>query len=357
MHAPHYKTSGIAMIVTVTRQTKHSFDNTMIPTMIPGAIRVVRSPPPTPPSFCEPNILLPVRSTDISTLPVYFQRWLAASDSDDSDDDDYEDDDDDDVSSSTTDQSSDSGTDYEYEINIPCHYPLEASPYLSQGSNLPVLDGNPSDPNDEVLEEEIMSFASKYLNLDYAASEHDLEAEIDPPPTSSNTSTGFASTPENTTGSLWERERPSASLLDDFPEFQMWDSPVTGNHVWPWGDYGYQPPSAPSYLDVEDYIRERELRKMEKKLRARLAERFEEEEMTGVRMVKIESRRESGGVAMGKGVGVDKGKGVDKTKTVRKGKARDKGKGRADSEEVETENSSPAVAFSRMIHGRTIYNP
>ena len=156
----------------------------------------------------------------------------------------------------------------------------------------------PFDPND-LVEDEANTFAQKYLNLDYDTSElanATAEAEMGPPPASSDASTKFTTIFEGT-GLSRETERTSLSLAD--------------------------PTKSPQYFNPKGYAREHELRRLGKKLRARLAERLGTEAIYGIKNTEPE-----------------KGRGKRKPKA----------------KEVKT-NSSPIFAFSGEIHGRTIYNP
>ena len=177
-----------------------------------------------------------------------------------------------------------------------------------------------------------MAFASKYLNLDYADSEpanNAVGAEVDSPPTSSDTSKSLTST-SGGIGTSWETEQTSLSLLDA-KKFEL-GMDVDGAAVknsWPWVNYTYLPPS-PQFFDPEQYTLEYEVSRLERKLRAWLAKRYAEEAMYGVEKVKK----------------------VKKVKSKRRG-----GKKGVKAREVKTENSPYIVAFSGVVRGRTIYNP
>ncbi|KAF9645208.1 hypothetical protein BDM02DRAFT_3120562 [Thelephora ganbajun] len=178
---------------------------------------------------------------------------------------------------------------------------------------------------DEPLGEAAMSFASKYLNLDYETptfADHTVEAGTGSPSASSNTTTSPSSTAEDVQ-MPWVIEPTSLSLLDTTKfEIELDENGLERRNPWPWGDYTYRPPSPPRYLELEEYAQEHRLTKIEEQLRVRLMERFAKEAIRSGKKAKTK-----------RGIVKKKGKGVEK------------------------KISTPIVAFSQAIRGRTIYNP
>ena len=253
-----------------------------------------------------------------STLPFYFQRWLATYDSDDEDDT-Y-------PPSTFYQNSADSDTGYGSCTLENGHDSPVNSQYVTQPLSIPLIAEKPVGP-DELFGEEAIAFASEYLNLDYETStfaDHAVVAEPISSPTSSDSSP--SSSPTNKTGEVelsWGIEPTSLPLLDTTKfEIEIDANGVETRNPWPWGDYTYQPPNPTRSFDFEEYAQEHRLAKIEEKLRIRLSERFAEKAIYGSREAKAERRR-----------GKKKGK------------------------KVEKENSPTIVAFSQVARGRTIYNP
>jgi len=183
------------------------------------------------------------------------------------------------------------------------------SHYVSQASHGPLAAGKSVDP-DQLFGEEEITFASKYLNLDYGtppSASHAVEAETGPPSTSRDSFDVEMS---------WETEPTSLSFRD------VTKSEIEARNSWPWGNYTYRPLAPPRFTDHEEYAREYEFVKIEEKLRVRLTELFAEEAICGRKEPKVEGRGE-----------------------------------RKTSEDVESGTSTPIIAFSQVIRGRTIYNP
>lgn len=252
-------------------------------------------------------------STLFSALPTYLQEWLAR---------DSDDDDEDTLPPPTGNQDSvDIDTDYGFYVLQRSHDSHEESHYVTQPFRTPLTTGESVDP-DELFEEAAMAFASEYLNLDYETltfADHTVDVESSSPPTSSVSSSSSNSTAEG--GEVqWEIEPTSLSLLDA-TKFEIGIDANGGDvrNPWPWGDHTYRLPSPPRYPDLEDYVRECQLAKIEEGLRVQLSERFAENAIRGDK----EERRREKQKAWG----------------------------------VEGETSTPIVAFSQVIRGRTIYNP
>ena len=252
----------------------------------------------------------------ISTLPLYFQRWLAADDSDDEEDT---------YSPPSVGRHSVGGdTDYEYfALRHGLDSPSEFD-YVSPAFHGSFATGWPLDP-DQLIDDEGMDFASKYLNLDHDTSplaDHTVEAGASFPPAFSDSSASFAGTPGDV-GMQWGFEPNSLSLLDATKfEIEVGADGVEMRSPWPWGNYTYRPFGRPRYIDPEEYIQKYELMKAEEKLRARLTELFAEEAVRAGKKPKVERRRE-----------------------------------RKESEAIEKETPMPIIAFSQVVRGRTIYNP
>jgi hypothetical protein len=250
------------------------------------------------------------------TLPLYFQRWLANSDSDDEEDT---------HPPPTVDQDfMDSDADHGYPTLRHDHGPSVESHYTYQALYGPFTVGELVDP-DELFGEAAVSFASEYLNLDYQTStfaNNAIEVEVDSPSASSDSSTSPTSTSEDEE-MQWEVEPTSLSLLNATRfETGIDTNGVEMRYSWPWGNYTYRPPSPPRYFDSEEYARELQFMRIEDELRDQLAERFAEEAIRDGEKAKA-GRRKGG----------------------KKG------------DEVEKETSPPIIAFSQVIRGRTIYNP
>ena len=248
-------------------------------------------------------------SGDVSKLPVYLQQWLATDDGDDGDS----------LPASAEDQDSmvsdsdygscalQDGHDSPVEFNYATHIPFTAGEPVDQG---------------EFYEEAAMSFTSEYLNLDYEIStfaNHTAEAGFSSSPTSSFSSPSLTSTAEDGEA-WWEIEHTSLSLLDTTKfEIEVGANGAQVRNPWPWGDYTYRSPSPPRYHEPEDYVREGQLAWIKENLRVQLSESFAEAAIRG------------GG----------------KERRGENQKAK----------EVGRETSTPIVAFSQVIRGRTIYNP
>ncbi|KAF9789537.1 hypothetical protein BJ322DRAFT_540977 [Thelephora terrestris] len=257
------------------------------------------------------------RPTAIPVLPAYLQPWLDRVDSGDEED----------IPSPVMDQDFMDGDDgHGYPAPEHSYYPLTEFNYVSQDNYVP------TPAADDLPEDEVMAFASKYLNLDYGELEpanDAVEAEVASPLTSTGTSTSATGSPHIAT--LWAFERPSLSLFLDMTEFEnkVDANGVPTENLWPWGDYVDRPPGVPEYFNPEAYAREYELWRLERKLAARIARRLAEEAMGGVQRVKSGRRRRRGGKRVAKG------------KEVRKGA-----------------NAPVVVAFAGVtVRGRTIYNP
>lgn len=187
---------------------------------------------------------------------------------------------------------------------------------------VPVPAGKPL-CQDESLEEDLIS---KYLNLDHEPSTSEdsmISTGVGSPSTSSDASTSPSSTIEDARVA-WEINPRPTSLSENTTgsEIEVDTNGVGTRNLRPWGDYAYKPYSPPGYFDEEDYAREHELARIEAELRVRLAEHFAREAIYGTKGVKSKKRR---------------------------GKKKVKG--------VEVQGSFSTVAFSRVIPGRTIYNP
>ena len=198
-------------------------------------------------------------------------------------------------------------------------------PYVTQPICTPLTVGKSVDPG-ELFGEEVIAFASKYLNLDCETSTFADRAVVAEPissPTLSDSSSSPASTAEDVEVP-WEIEPTSLSLLDTTKfEIEIDANGVETRNPWPWGDYTYRPPNPPRYFDFEEYIQAHQLAKIEEKLRVRISERFAENSI-------YDGMRENRGE-----------------------RQREKMKGK----KAEKETSSPVVAFSQVVPGRTIYNP
>lgn len=235
-------------------------------------------------TVCRSTETRPKRPTTRSNLPVHFQRWLASSDSDGEDN----------HPPLKVDQDSmdiDSGHGYTTPDHGRCSH---SEPHHTPRGFCGVhLDDN------ELLEEDLRSIASQYLNLDF------------PPPVSVHSS-GTCS--------------PSTSIgtpmsPDSITEDSEANRAETG-YPWAWEDHTYQSSDSTRYIDEEDYAREHELSRIEATLRVRLTEQFAREAIYGIEKTRPSRRR--------------------REKKVK---------------EVRVENSPPIVAFSQLIPGRTIYNP
>ena len=262
------------------------------------------------------------RQEVFSNLPVYFRRWLAtASDDEESD-----------GPPPTADQEfMDTHNGHRRPTHErSCPFPEEPT-CSSEGLDVAPLSEHPFYP-DQLLEAELASFTSKYLNLDYGTpgpGDNTTEGETGSPFISSDTTTltgtpGGVETP-------WEIGPTSVSLLDTTKfEFGVDANGSVSNDPWPWGSYVYQPSSPPVYFNPEEHLRERKIRKWEKKLRRRLTVIFDEEAVLTGRSVKPKRQ---------------------------KGKRRERRKAKEKGKEVEDENLPQITAFSGVIRGRTIYNP
>ena len=254
-----------------------------------------------------------------ATLPFCLQRWLATYDSDDEGEDTYP--------PPTFDRNSTkSDTDYGSCTLDHSHDSPVGSQCVTRPFSVPLTAEKPVS-SDEPFEEEAIAFASEYLNLDYETSTFADHAGVAEPVSSSTSSDSSpSSSPNNTAGEVglpWGIEPTSLPLLDTTKfEIEIDANGVQTRNPWPWGDYTYQPPNPTRSLDFEEYTQEHRLAKIEEKLRIRLSERFAEKAIRGGRKARAKGRREK-----------------------KKGKR------------VEKENSSPIVAFSQVIRGRTIYNP
>jgi hypothetical protein len=310
---------------TTKPQTDSHLNTTITVTAISGVMRAVRSSqfsrkltahsyhnlPPSASTYHE-------RSTLISGPQNYFQWWLAAEDSDDYEDEDYQ---------PTVHQ--DSNNDYEYPTLEHGLYSPPDSCNASQSDGTPVLNEETPGSN-ELSRDGTGSLALQYLNLGHSTSEFDSTAEgdIGSPSTSDDTATSTSiATPSEDADMSWGNEPTSPPLVGVSrfgTEIGLDNTAIT--NAWPRRNYTYQSPRLPGYFDSEDYLRECEVRRIEGKLRARLAERFAKEGIYGFRNAEPGERR---GVAGG---------GTER-------------------ERVEVENSPSIVAFSQVIRGRTIYNP
>lgn len=258
-------------------------------------------------------------STLAVTLPFYLQRWLATHDSDDEGEDTYP--------PPIFDQDSEkSGTDYGSCTLDHGHDSPVNSQYVTRPFSIPLTAEKPVGP-DELFEEEAIAFASEYLNLDYETSTSADHGDVAEPISSSTPSDSSpSSSPANTSGEVelpWGIEPTSLPLLDTTKfEIEIDANGVETRNPWPWGDYTYKPPNPTRSFDFEEYTQEHRLAKIEEKLRIRLSERLAEKAIRGGREARAKRRRE-----------------------------------KKKSKKVEKENSSPIVAFSQVIRGRTIYNP
>ena len=176
--------------------------------------------------------------------------------------------------------------------------------------------------SDELLGED--SFASKYLNLDCEDSpstDYELDAEASPPSTPSDTLLSPTASSVEDAWTPQEIERCLSPLDPTNFEFGIDADRVVMRKPWPYRGYAHQSASRLRFFDHKDRALERELRGIEEKLRARLAERFPPEEICGVEMAQTRRR-------------------------IEKGSIREVGRG----------TLSPIASFSN-VRGRAIYNP
>jgi len=254
-------------------------------------------------------------SSIISTLPFYFQRWLATEDSDDEEDT---------HQPPTVDRYPMDGTDHEcFTLRHGLGSPSKSddAPLTFYGSSTTRI---PLDP-DQLFDDEESDFASKYLNLDYGTSpvaNRTVAAEIGSPTTSSDSSASFSGTPVDVE-TQWGAEPTSLSLLNTTKfEIEIDANGAEKRNPWPWGNYTYRPLGRPRYIDSDEYVQKHEFMKAEEKLRTRLTELFAEEAVRAGKGPKVERRRET-----------------------------------KPSEDAKRGTSMPIIAFSQLVRGRTIYNP
>ena len=242
----------------------------------------------------------------LHTVPIHIQRWLATSDSDDEDG----------SPPMAFDQDPmDINSEYGYTMSEHGRYFPTEPHHAPQGSRVPVLKEKPLGRG-EPLEEELASFASKYLNFDYEPStpvDYMISTETGSP----SISTSATSITEGIEA-VWEIQPPFPSLEDTDLGFEVDANGVTTR------DYTYQLSHPPQYFDEEDYAREYELARIKAKLGARPTGRFAGKAIYRIKEGKVKKRKQRGGE-----------------------KAKEVGMG----------ISPPLVNFSRAIRGRTIYKP
>ena len=143
---------------------------------------------------------------------------------------------------------------------------------------------------DELLEEEVASFASKYLNFDYEPS-----ISVDCTVSAETSSSSSDAETEATWGT---RSQPTEMSQDTAFGNGVDTNGVATRDAYPWEDYVYRPSIPPQHTCEQDDAQESQLARV--KPRVRLEKRFAGKVVYGVK---------------------------------------------------------PIIAFSRVIHGRTIYNP
>lgn len=193
--------------------------------------------------------------------------------------------------------------------------------YLYQELYIPAQVVRPDDLQDSLGEEELMSFASKYLNLDYEppiSVNHDTISAV-----AGSTSTSQSATNITEDGVACETQ-PQPTLSLDAAKFGAGVDANSAATRDPRrrGDHGDQRCSPLRHFDERNDAQKYESARIKAKLRIGLAERVARDAPSNVKEVKSTRRG-----------GEEKAKGV------------------------EMEGSVPIIAFSRVIRGRTIYNP
>ena len=243
-------------------------------------------------------------------MSIHFQRWLATRDSDDEGND----------RRLTVDRGI--GRNPGHTTSVHGSHSRPVSHHGSRDFRVPVPTGNLD--RAERLEEELKSFTSKYLNLEYeppTSVDRVVSAGADSPSTSTGTSHTPTEIPEDAK-LKWEiNPRPTSLSLDATTfgtEVDGGDS-VTTMGPCPWRSHTHQPSIN---LSEEGYASKSGLARVRGTPRVRPTERCLGRGVYGVNGVKPKKRRGE--------------------KKVR---------------EVGVERSHPIIAFSRTICGRTIYNP